>query len=137
MYSLGRHPLDSVGQTWASAAHENQRTDIEAEKTKLQEGNCQSENYVLAFNSACPNCLKTYTIVRVDVAGWSNGKPNRVVYQLIDRRDMKSGFTAMQRTVGFTMSIGARQILEGSTLRHGLVSPVEIPPALLQSKLAQ
>jgi saccharopine dehydrogenase-like NADP-dependent oxidoreductase len=66
-------------------------------------------------------------MVRADVSGWSGGRPKRVVYQLIDRRDMKTGFTAMQRTVGYTMALGARMILEGQLSRCGLLSPVEVP----------
>jgi lysine 6-dehydrogenase len=76
-------------------------------------------------------------MVRVDLTGWSKDGPQRVVYQLIDRRDMKTGFTAMQRTVGYTMALGARMILERKLPRCGLLSPVEIPFDLLESGLGQ
>lgn len=74
-------------------------------------------------------------MVRADIAGWSGNTPKRVVYQLIDRRDMKTGFTAMQRTVGYTMAMGARMILEGRLPRYGVVSPVEVPFDHFESEL--
>ncbi len=76
-------------------------------------------------------------MVRADVAGWSRGEPKRLFYQLIDRRDMETGFTAMQRTVGYTLSLGARWILRKALARAGLLSPVEIPFGLLEEGLAE
>lgn len=66
-------------------------------------------------------------LIRIDVRGKSKGKKSRIVYQLIDRRDPATGFTAMQRTVGFTMSLGAQLILEGKLNKPGLLSPIEVP----------
>jgi saccharopine dehydrogenase-like NADP-dependent oxidoreductase len=74
-------------------------------------------------------------MVRVDVMGWTGDTPRRAVLQLIDHRDMTSGFTAMQRTVGYTMALGARMILNGELPRCGLLSPVEVPFALLERGL--
>ncbi len=65
-------------------------------------------------------------MVRVDMRGNREGKKKRIVYQLIDRRDVETGFTAMQRTVGFTMGLGARLILDGRLSRTGLVSPMDV-----------
>lgn len=65
--------------------------------------------------------------IRVDVRGRRGGKCLRVVYDLVDRRDLATGLTAMQRTVGFTLARGARLILDGSLGRPGLRSPVEVP----------
>jgi len=66
-------------------------------------------------------------LIRVDVRGLVRGKKTRVVYQLIDRRDLETGFTAMQRTVGFTMSLGAQLIVQGHLQKPGLVSPTDVP----------
>ena len=66
------------------------------------------------------------TLVRVDVRGKKSGKRKRIVYQLIDRRDLGTGFTAMQRTVGFMMGLGARFILDGR-LPSGVLSPMDVP----------
>jgi saccharopine dehydrogenase-like NADP-dependent oxidoreductase len=76
-------------------------------------------------------------MVRADVMGWSGGAPKRIVYQLIDRRDLTTGFTAMQRTVGYTMGLGARMILKRELPRCGLLSPVEIPYDLFEKGLAE
>jgi lysine 6-dehydrogenase len=74
-------------------------------------------------------------LIRIDVRGKSKGKKARIVYQLIDRRDLATGFTAMQRTVGFTMSLGAQLILEGRLNKPGLLSPIEVPFDLLAQGL--
>ena len=66
-------------------------------------------------------------LIRSDVRGHKHGKPLRVVLQIVDYRDLKSGFTAMQRTVGGPMSIGAQMILDGTLSKKGIVSPVEVP----------
>ncbi len=77
------------------------------------------------------------TLIRADVRGIREGKRTRLIYQLIDRRDLKTGFTSMQRTVGFTMSLGARLILEGRLNKTGLLSPIDVPYELLAQGLAE
>ncbi|HLA91021.1 MAG TPA: saccharopine dehydrogenase family protein [Gemmatimonadaceae bacterium] len=69
--------------------------------------------------------------IRVDVRGRREGKRVRVVYDLVDRRDFATGFTAMQRTVGFTLARGARLILDGALGRPGLRTPIEVPHELV------
>ncbi len=66
-------------------------------------------------------------LIRSDVRGYKEGEPLRVVLQIIDKRDLKSGLTAMQRTVGFPMSIGAQMILDGRIEQKGIVNPVDVP----------
>ncbi len=70
---------------------------------------------------------KDIALIRADVRGLRKGKPVRVIWQIIDRRDLKTGFTAMQRTVGFPMSIGAQMILDGRIFQKGLVNPIQVP----------
>lgn len=67
-------------------------------------------------------------IVRVEVEGRRGGEDVRSVHQLIDRRDLRSGFLAMNRTVGFTTSIGAQMILSGEIEARGLLSPLRDVP---------
>jgi len=67
------------------------------------------------------------TFIRVDARGVHAGKKKRVVYQLIDLRDLKTGFTSMQRLVGFTMSLGARLILSGSFRKPGVLTGLDVP----------
>lgn len=65
-------------------------------------------------------------LIRVDAGGLRRGRPFRVIYQLLDKRDPKTGLTAMQRTVGFTMSLGAQLILEGKLPGPGLLTPLDV-----------
>jgi len=68
-------------------------------------------------------------VVRVDVRGIKDGRKKRVIYQVIDWRDLDTGLFAMQRTVGFTASIGAQMILRGDIQERGLLSPITDVPA--------
>jgi len=77
-------------------------------------------------------------ILRVEVWGPKAGRRTRTVHQMIDRRDLETGFTAMSRTVGFTASIGAQLIGRGAIARRGLLSPVtDVPYGLLVDELAK
>jgi len=67
-------------------------------------------------------------ILRVEASGTKDGEPTRVVLQLIDRRDLVTGLTAMSRLVGFTASIGAQMIDSGAISRRGLLSPARDVP---------
>jgi saccharopine dehydrogenase-like NADP-dependent oxidoreductase len=71
------------------------------------------------------------TFIRVDVRGTRGNKAEavRVIYDLVDTRDFATGFTSMQRTVGFTLARGARLILAGEPGRHGLLTPLDVPYA--------
>jgi lysine 6-dehydrogenase len=63
-------------------------------------------------------------IIRMAVTGRRGGRPVRLVREIVDRRDLRSGLTAMSRTVGFTASIGAQLAAGGHVTRRGLLSPV-------------
>ncbi len=77
-------------------------------------------------------------ILRIEATGIKGGERRRVVYQLIDRRDLASGLSAMSRTVGFTASIGAQLIGTGAIARRGLLSPWrDLPYELLAGELAR
>ena len=58
-------------------------------------------------------------------------------HQLIDRRDLETGFTSMQRTGGFTMSLGAQLILDGLLERKGLLTPLDVPYDLVVRGLSR
>jgi saccharopine dehydrogenase-like NADP-dependent oxidoreductase len=76
-------------------------------------------------------------ILRVEAVGMKNGEKTRGVYQLIDRRDLETGFTAMSRTVGFTASIGAVLVGTGQIATRGILSPVkDVPIDLVMKELA-
>jgi saccharopine dehydrogenase-like NADP-dependent oxidoreductase len=68
-------------------------------------------------------------IIRVTAWGLKDRKPLRVTYELIDYRDLATGFFAMNRTVGFTTSIAAQLVLTGGVKKTGLLNPVRDVPA--------
>lgn len=68
-------------------------------------------------------------LVRVDAAGLVNGRPRRLIYQVLDHRDLETGLLAMQRTVGFTASIAAQLLVKGEIDGRGLLNPVRDLPA--------
>ncbi len=68
------------------------------------------------------------TLVRVEVKGLKNGEQKHLIYQMVDKRDLETGFMAMNRTVGFTVSIGALMIGSGQLTKRGLLSPVNDIP---------
>jgi saccharopine dehydrogenase-like NADP-dependent oxidoreductase len=77
-------------------------------------------------------------VVRVDVKGRKGGEKKRVTSQIIDRRDLETGFTAMSRTVGYTTSIGALMIGTGKITKRGVLSPVnDIPYGPLAQELGK
>lgn len=61
--------------------------------------------------------------IRIDARGIKDCKRTRIIYELIDRRDLNTGFTAMTRTVGFSISIGAQMILRGDIKKRGILTP--------------
>jgi saccharopine dehydrogenase-like NADP-dependent oxidoreductase len=75
-------------------------------------------------------------VLRVTAWGLKGGKERRVTYNLIDYRDLETGLFAMNRTVGYTASIGAQMILEGRITRPGVLSPTrDVPPRELLNAL--
>jgi lysine 6-dehydrogenase len=77
-------------------------------------------------------------VIRIDVTGKKDGKKKRAVLQIVDQRDLGTGFTAMSRTVGFTASIGAQLIGSGQINRRGLLSPLrDIPYDIFKQELAK
>ena len=67
-------------------------------------------------------------IIRVVVKGVRDGVEQSIVHEVIDRRDPKTGFTAMGRLVGFTASVGAQMLARGEISGSGLLSPLRDVP---------
>jgi lysine 6-dehydrogenase len=68
-------------------------------------------------------------LLRVEAWGQKDGKMVKITYDLRDYRDLETGLFAMNRTVGFTSSIGAQMILSGQISQPGVLSPVRhVPP---------
>jgi saccharopine dehydrogenase-like NADP-dependent oxidoreductase len=75
-------------------------------------------------------------VIRVDARGLKAGKRKRVIYQVIDRRDLRTGFTAMTRTTGYTTSIGAQMILRGDIQKRGILTPIrDVPFEIFSAEL--
>ncbi len=68
-------------------------------------------------------------ILRAQGWGKKDGRRCTLHYQLIDYRDLETGFFAMNRTVGFTASIAAQLVLSGRVSRPGVLSPARDVPA--------
>ena len=68
-------------------------------------------------------------LLRIEAWGIKDGKKIKITYDLVDYRDLSTGLFAMNRTVGFTSSIGAQMILSGAIKGSGVLSPVRhVPP---------
>ncbi len=78
------------------------------------------------------------TIIRVEVKGMKDGKRKHLIYQMVDKRNLETGFMSMNRTVGYTVSIGALMIGSGQLAKRGLLSPVQdIPFGRFVQELAE
>jgi len=72
---------------------------------------------------------KDVALLRVEAWGLKDNEKVKITYDLIDYRDLETGLFAMNRTVGFTASIGALMILSGKIAETGVLSPVHhVPP---------
>jgi lysine 6-dehydrogenase len=65
-----------------------------------------------------------FTVMRIVIEGEDGGREKRIVYDLFDRRDRRTGFSSMARTTGFPATAAARLVLAGQFRRKG-VSPPE------------
>ncbi|MCP4425006.1 MAG: hypothetical protein GY803_10970 [Chloroflexi bacterium] len=78
------------------------------------------------------------TFIRLDAKGVKDGRSRRVVYEMVDYRDLETGLLSMQRTVGFTASVGAQMLLRGDITARGLLSPItDVPADAVLDELAQ
>jgi len=66
------------------------------------------------------------TLTRIDVTGEEKSKKVREIYQIIDKKDLITGFTSMTRTVGFVLSMGAIMI-KNNQIEKGMLTPIEMP----------
>ncbi|HIE24403.1 MAG TPA: hypothetical protein EYP74_00215 [Anaerolineales bacterium] len=74
--------------------------------------------------------------IRIDIRGLKDGKCKRIIYQMIDHRDLETGLLAMQRTVGYTASIAAQMLLRGDIKKRGLLTPTrDIPFSIFVDEL--
>ena len=77
-------------------------------------------------------------ILRVEASGLKAGRPHHIVYDLVDYRDLETGFFAMNRTVGYTASIAAHLVARREVTRAGVLSPTrDVPGARVLDELAR
>jgi lysine 6-dehydrogenase len=67
-------------------------------------------------------------VLRIEAWGLKDGRKLKLIYEVIDYRDLESGLFAMNRTVGFTASIAAQMILSGEVRKPGVLSPISDIP---------
>lgn len=71
---------------------------------------------------------KDIVVIRVEAWGKKDGVGKRIIWTLIDSRDLDTGLFAMNRTVGYTAAIAAKMILSGKIDKAGVLSPItDIP----------
>ena len=77
-------------------------------------------------------------VLRIHAWGLKQSRRTNVIFDLVDYRDLETGFFAMNRTVGFTASIAAQMLLNGTITETGLLSPTRhVPPKVLIHELEQ
>ncbi len=77
-------------------------------------------------------------VLRVRAWGDRSGEPTTVTYDVVDYRDLTTGLFGMNRTVGFTASIGAQMLLSGEVADTGVLSPArDVPPEPFIEQLRQ
>jgi lysine 6-dehydrogenase len=67
--------------------------------------------------------------LRVEAEGTRDGRPHRVVYDLLDYHDEASGVTAMERTTGYSLSITGQIQAQRQVKAMGVLTPDLAIPA--------
>jgi lysine 6-dehydrogenase len=67
--------------------------------------------------------------LRVEAEGTRDGRPHRVVYDLLDYHDEASGVTAMERTTGYSLSITGQLQAQRQVRAMGVLTPDLAIPA--------
>ncbi len=64
-----------------------------------------------------------YTIMRIEVSGVRNGKPERHTYTLFDEYCPETKVHSMARTTGYTATMAIRMLAEGHYNEKGIIVP--------------
>jgi lysine 6-dehydrogenase len=67
---------------------------------------------------------RDWLVMRVHAQGKKGGRPTEVIFDVLDAYDPATGFTAMQRTTGFSAAIVLEALARGQIRRRGCV-PLE------------
>jgi lysine 6-dehydrogenase len=68
--------------------------------------------------------------MRTIIKGEKNGVNKTLIFDLVDKRDLETGLFAMNRTVGFTISIAAQMIAGNQITKRGQLTAVRDIPYL-------
>lgn len=71
---------------------------------------------------------RDFVVVRVTVQGTQAGKPVEEIFEILDRYDTQTGFTAMMRTTAFPVSIVAQLLGGGKIPQPGVFPPERVVP---------
>jgi lysine 6-dehydrogenase len=80
---------------------------------------------------------KDVVIVRVQASGEKDGRPAQATVELIDYYDETTGFTAMERSTGWSAAIVAEMMAHGQTQRGAGGVETFVPSALFVAALRQ
>ena len=64
-----------------------------------------------------------FTVLRVEAEGELDGRPRRILWDLLDRTDPVTGTSSMSRTTGFPCAIVTRMLADGRWAVPGVVPP--------------
>jgi len=67
-------------------------------------------------------------VLRIEAIGLRNGRPGRLVHEMMDMFDEETGLTAMMRTTAFPVSVIAQMIADGTIDKKGALPPEGIVP---------
>lgn len=63
------------------------------------------------------------TVMKIIIRGKNKGEKVKIEYNMIDRKDKKTGFSSMARTTGFACTGAVRLFLDGKFDRKGIIPP--------------
>jgi lysine 6-dehydrogenase len=66
--------------------------------------------------------------LRVEASGLKDGKPAKIVWQLVDHKDTARNISAMMRTTGYSLAITGLMQADGRVTRKGVLTPDEAMP---------
>ena len=78
---------------------------------------------------------KDLIVLRVAVEGFDNGKPKKVLMEMLDFQDDATGFRAMERTTGFPPAIVAYLMASGKIEAGAVPLERSVPPVLFLNEL--
>jgi saccharopine dehydrogenase-like NADP-dependent oxidoreductase len=70
-----------------------------------------------------PEGEQDVSVMKVIITGTRNGRQMTITHDMLDRYDPLTSTTSMARTTGYTCAVTARQLVNGSIQRKGIIPP--------------